>query len=520
MNAVHIKYAVIPGGLSIGTPLGKEIVKQCSELYSSHYGKWSTYAPRNAGKNVKLSPERLYDWLDDKNVALYYAKDGEQLIGYAIALQLKVPSYGIISWVTQLVVHKDYRNIEIAKNLLLSIWGFSDHYAWGIISANPYAIRALEKTTRRRSDPMRIKRNIRKILSIGSEHLPYLSEKTETFINREVSKINTEFYVDHSDVETMVRQVITEDTPWTLGYLEEGWEWIAFTFQDQKPFRLTDQEIQTMIEASDRVVHSAYRGMDLSENHNWAKHADIEADYIIRECNLAPGSTVIDFGCGQGRHSLELAKRGINVVGVDYVNENIVEANKAKEENAIEKVRFVHDDCRKVNLNLLADAVICLYDVVGTFADNAENNKILRNIANHLKPGGFAIISVMNYEVTLMEAKHTFSLKKNPDALLSLKPSRIQQTSGNIFNSEYYLVDTDEQIIYRREQFDYQQPLPREFIVRDRRFWVAEIEKMCEDASLGVVFSKCVNASNWNNSYESNDVRAKEILVKCIKKAD
>lgn len=36
--------------------------------------------------------------------------------------------------------YKDYRQQGIAKNILFSIWGFSNHFAWGIVSANPYAI--------------------------------------------------------------------------------------------------------------------------------------------------------------------------------------------------------------------------------------------------------------------------------------------------------------------------------------------------------------------------------------------
>ena len=63
------------------------------------------------------------------------------MIGYAIAVQVKVQDYGVISWVTQLVIHESHRRLDVGKTLLFSIWGFSDHFAWGLVTANPYAIR-------------------------------------------------------------------------------------------------------------------------------------------------------------------------------------------------------------------------------------------------------------------------------------------------------------------------------------------------------------------------------------------
>ena len=158
---MNISYEWIFGNFISGNQLYENLINECSQLYSTQYGKWSYSASQNPGQKNKLSPKRSREWVESGNSSLYYAKDGDMLVGYAIAIQLDIPKYGAISWVTQLVVHENYRNQEIAKNLLHSIWGFTDNFAWGIISANPYAIRALEKTTRRRSDPVRIKHNLK-----------------------------------------------------------------------------------------------------------------------------------------------------------------------------------------------------------------------------------------------------------------------------------------------------------------------------------------------------------------------
>ncbi|MFR3404398.1 MAG: hypothetical protein ACLTUL_20240 [Blautia faecis] len=139
-------------------------------------------------------------------------------------------NYGIVTWVTQLVVHDKYRQHGIAKNLLFSIWGFSNHFAWGIVSANPYAIRALEKATRRRCCTYANKKRI--LLNkktLGDKMFPFIYEDTQFQIAEDSATVNTAF-VDHSDTMQMLKNVITEEVPWNLGLIDEGWEWFALYF--------------------------------------------------------------------------------------------------------------------------------------------------------------------------------------------------------------------------------------------------------------------------------------------------
>src|SRR5262245_20294859 len=44
-----------------------------------------------------------------------------------------------------------------------------------------------------------------------------------------------------------------------------------------------------------------------------------QVGFIERELGLAPGSKIVDLGCGHGRHANELARRGHEVLGVDLV---------------------------------------------------------------------------------------------------------------------------------------------------------------------------------------------------------
>ncbi|MDR1494230.1 MAG: GNAT family N-acetyltransferase [Planctomycetaceae bacterium] len=497
------------------------VLQECSKLYSEHYGKWSNADNilERRGKPIKLSPNRLKKWLGNDTIVYLARNDNHLLIGYAIALRTKVKCYDnkVVSWVMQLVVHKDYRNKSIAKTLLKKIWQFSNDYAWGIISANPYAIRALESATHRRCDSLRIKKNIKKILSLGCEHLPYIDETTETILDENESKINTRFFVDHSDVPAM-RENVTKQKSWLLGDIEEGWEWLAFTFHDQPLTKMSESEWEQILRSSDNSVKDAYRRMDLSsESQTWMKYTDKEADFIMKECRLQKNDEILDLGCGTGRHAFGLAEKGIHVFAVDYLEKHFYDyqnslSNKSKYD--FNHVKFICDDVRTLASlsNKKFKAVICLYDVIGSYADNEENKKILRQISERLEPGGYAVISVMNYE-TINQADH-FSA----DELLSLTPSNTMETTGNVFDSKHLLVNSTTQVVYRKEQFERGNLPPVELIVRDRRFRKNEIEQMCREVGLEVEFSRYARAGNWNDMPLINDQKnAKEILVKCRK---
>ncbi len=490
-----------------------ELVEELATLYSNQYGVWSSNAPYSAGKRVKLSPARLREWLTpDAKIAL--AKFNGLVIGYAIAVRVKVKNYGVVSWVTQLVIHESHRRLDVGKTLLFSIWGFSDHFAWGLLTANPYAIRALEKATRRRCTPERIGRNKKKLKSIGIEQTTYVREDTTVDVTSEVSRINTNFFLDHSQLPAMLAAA-RESVPWLLGNIDDGWEWFAFTFQDQTPIELSPTEIDKMIKASDQVTKQAYSRMRLGATQLWAQHAFDEARFVVQNCNLSADNTLLDVGCGNGRHVLELATLGMNVTGVDYLGGSFQQARESAATRRLGGARFIEGDARELDLQQCFDAVICLYDVIGSYADDTENMRMLDSCCRHLRDSGLLLLSVMNLELTEHQAKHFFSLDEDPNRLAELKPSQTMETTGNVFNPEFYMIDRTTEIVYRKEQFAEGNSLPAQLVVRDRRYRRAEIEHRCRAVGLQVVWSRYVQAGHWENALDAHDHRAKEILVLC-----
>jgi 2-polyprenyl-3-methyl-5-hydroxy-6-metoxy-1,4-benzoquinol methylase/GNAT superfamily N-acetyltransferase len=483
-----------------------DVLEECAQLYSQNYGKWGKGSV-NPGNSIKLSSVRLQDLIAGSDSKVAVAKHDESIIGYAFAKQLKIPSKGLVSWVTQLVVHKNYRHLGIAKRLLNGIWGFSNHYAWGIVTANPYAVRALEKATRRRCDPICIQRLGNEVLNAGKQVINYIEEAEPTF-NQNISAIDTKFYVDTSEfpLNTKLR------TDWKLGNLEE---WFAFTFREQDEFPLMPDELNVILADADQIVQRAYSGMTLDSAHSWTNYTSKEVEYLFDLQVVQSGNKVLDFGCGSGRHAIELAQKGCNVTGVDFVETLIDKARDNARQLSLNNLTFIHGDCRNINLDVEFDAAICLYDVIGSFPNERDNTGTLENLVRHVKVGGLVLISVLNFRLTLDQAKaeHKVNLYESTKTLLDLPPSKTMQDSGQIFNPDYYLIDNSTNIVYRKEQFDLS-GLPCELVVRDRRYLRDDFIKMCENAGLEMIFCKPVQAGKWSLEppLEENSPKAKELL--------
>jgi GNAT superfamily N-acetyltransferase len=365
----------------------ENLLKECAELYSAHYGQWGN-GHENYGDKIKLSASRLSSWIPNEQTAIYTARDGERLIGYAIALRENLKNHGIVSWVTQFVVHTDYRHRGIGSNLLRHIWGMTNDYAWGIVTSNPYAIRALEKSTRRRSDPKIICKDKRcdKLLDFGQLYVGnYIKKDIERTINKNSSQINTGFNVDHSTIQERINSLCQNGIKWEMGQLNSAWEWFAFTFQSQAPFDLSQEEIKEILLNTDNYAKEAYKRMlggngSTDENKPYAKYTNREVEFIITECRLQNNSLLYDFGCGNGRHSICLASHNYYVKSIDYVEENINVAKNKILDCYEPFADFCVGDCRDYKFTKKADAIICLYDVIGSFSREEDNEKIILNI--------------------------------------------------------------------------------------------------------------------------------------------
>lgn len=102
----------------------------------------------------------------------------------------------------------------------------------------------------------------------------------------------------------------------------------------------------------------------------------------------APGGRLLDVPCGNGRHSIELARRGYRVTGVDLSEEFVTEARQAAAGLAAE---FRLGDMRDLPWENEFDGAFCFGNSFG-YLDHAGAAAFLAALARALKPGGRLVI--------------------------------------------------------------------------------------------------------------------------------
>ncbi|MFN7924391.1 MAG: class I SAM-dependent methyltransferase [Bryobacteraceae bacterium] len=120
------------------------------------------------------------------------------------------------------------------------------------------------------------------------------------------------------------------------------------------------------------------------------------AAFVIEGCGVAPGASILDVPCGEGRVALELGRRGYRVRGVD-ISANLLATASARAADEGLAVEWVQGDMREIAGKF--DAVCCLGDSFG-YMDEAGNGAFLRAVRQVLEPGArFALEMKMLAEV-------------------------------------------------------------------------------------------------------------------------
>lgn len=125
-----------------------------------------------------------------------------------------------------------------------------------------------------------------------------------------------------------------------------------------------------------------------------------EIPFLIRELGLTPGMSILDIGCGTGRHAVELARRGFKVTGVD-ISAGMLAQARAKAAAAGVVVTWVQEDATRFSAGDAFDAAICLcegaFGLLGAGDDAlAQPAAILRNVAGAMKRGARCLFTALN----------------------------------------------------------------------------------------------------------------------------
>jgi len=140
---------------------------------------------------------------------------------------------------------------------------------------------------------------------------------------------------------------------------------------------------------------------DLSPKFNTPHHWNVAAEEIKAVLDLLkpkPKASVLDLGCGQGRHSLELAKKNITVTALDR-NQSFLDVIRKKSKQSNLNIKLIKADMKEFIAHEEFDLILSMNSSFGYFEERSDHLQVLRNINASLKAGGRLLIELFGKEV-------------------------------------------------------------------------------------------------------------------------
>ena len=141
------------------------------------------------------------------------------------------------------------------------------------------------------------------------------------------------------------------------------------------------------------------------------ERTDLETQFAIHALGLQPHHRVLDLCCGQGRHSIALAKTGLDVTGVDLSTEMLDIAYETAAREGVSPVNGGNADgkgglkLQQADMRQLPDdfenqfdATINMFSSFGYLESEDDDQQVLHQIAKSLKPGGKLLMDLLNRE--------------------------------------------------------------------------------------------------------------------------
>lgn len=171
-----------------------------------------------------------------------------------------------------------------------------------------------------------------------------------------------------------------------------------------------------------------------------------ETDYIhtLIQSHSPEARTLLNMGCGSGRHDRCLAEKGYAVTGVDLSEEMLAAARSSAGENP--NFEYQHGDVRSIRLEKLFDVVISLFHVMSYQQTNKDLKAAFVTACYHLKPGGTFIFDCW-YGPGVLTERPAMRTKELEDEKIKL--TRIAQPvmhpNENAVDVNYHIVIKDKQ---------------------------------------------------------------------------
>lgn len=214
-----------------------------------------------------------------------------------------------------------------------------------------------------------------------------------------------------------------------------------------------------------------------SDNSPFLKHPLLtpertaqEVDFVLAQLNMQPGARILDVGCGFGRHSVELARRGYQVVGIDPAAAMIKAARTRAREAGVD-VDFRQVGGESFVAERPFDAAVCLFTTLGQISETGENSGLVTRVYQGLRPGGRFMVEVPQRETAVRQLKRSERLGGGERYAIV---TRQFDAGDNTISELFEIVSPEDR---------------RRYLLRYRLYSVAELTHLLQQAGFTVAAS-------------------------------
>lgn len=233
---------------------------------------------------------------------------------------------------------------------------------------------------------------------------------------------------------------------------------------------------------------------------NYSDWADfIEA--IVEKYGVREPELWLDLGCGTGKMTLELARRGRDMTGIDYSPEMLNVARELADEEGLSNILWLCQDIRDFELYGTVDVCISCLDTINHLTSPKDLDKCLKLVHNYLAPDGLFIFDINGkYKFENIYADNSYVMEEEGAMCVWQNYYNEKTSKCNFYIS---LFEEREDGLY--ERYDEEQT--------ERMYTLRSVKKHLEDSSLE--FVGAFSDFEFNDATDSNE--RIYIVAKCKK---
>lgn len=201
----------------------------------------------------------------------------------------------------------------------------------------------------------------------------------------------------------------------------------------------------------------------------WADYAEALWKHFCLKPEL-----VLDLCCGTGSVTLELCRRGYDMIGIDASAQMLSRAReKTAEAGYSDKILYVQQDMREFELYGTVDSILCTCDSLNYLSSEQELLQVFMLAENYLGPGGLLLFDLnTEYTFSRILSDNTFA-DTTDDAAFIWQNYYYEKEKINEYQVTFFRKDPDSGLYERSQETHY-----------EKAFDPLRVEQLLEQAHL------------------------------------